>query len=356
MKMRSAFFTARHQVCLQDIPLPEPNPDEVLVEIIASGICGSDLHRYAGMNPWGNEVTYPFRAGHEMAGIVSEVGNDVKALAPGQAVAIEPMQLAGCEQCRDCQQGHYNRCQQRATIENRQVSYGFSDYDIAKASHLHCVPNRLPLDIAALADVYACALHAINRTQIEAGQSIAIIGTGAVALALGQIAKQRGIEVTLVGRRDAILELALQIQAADNVIKNSMLQEKSTDNSKQQRKMQTVFEVVGGRNMETMNIALELVAPGGNIVILGAFADEVQVCYQKANRKEISLRWSNGYALHNGRREFAIALEWLAAHQTLAEKLITHRLDFTDIQHGFQLALNKSTSNAVKVMLFPQGL
>lgn len=356
MKMRSALFTARHQVCLEDLPLPEPNPDEVLVEIIASGICGSDLHRYDGINPWGNEVAYPFRAGHEMAGIISEVGSDVKNLKPGQAVAIEPMQLAGCEKCSDCQQGNYNRCQQRASMENRRVSYGFSSYDIAKASHLHRVPKHLPLDIAALADVYACALHAINRAQLEAHQSIAIIGTGPVALALGQIAKQSGIQVTLVGRRDAILHFALQIQAADSVINNSLLDEKSAYDSKQLKKINTVFEVVGGRNTQTIDTALELVIPGGNIVILGAFEDTVQVCYQKANRKEISLHWSNGYALHQGKHEFAIALEWLEKHQTLAEKLITHRMDIKDIQHGFQLALNKCTSNAVKVMLFPKGL
>lgn len=352
--MRTAVFHGKHQVSLQEIALPAIADDEVLVEIVAAGICGSDLHRYAGVNPWGNNVEYPYRAGHEFAGLVARVGASVKHITPGEAVVIEPMQLAGCGTCGDCRAGFYNRCQQRAAIPDRRISHGFSEFDAAKSSHVHSIPGNMPMDVAALSDVYACAIHALNRAQAPQGQPIMIIGTGSVALALGHCARSNGLQTLMVGRRQQILDLARKIEAADFTLETINVSPYTVEQLFGARKISTVFEVVGGSDSSTIDMALDVITPGGTIAVLGAFANRLEISYSKANRKEVSLCWCNGYAMHQGKSEFKTALHWLSKNVWLAGRLITHRVDFDDIARAFELALNKSSSQAIKVMLMPK--
>ncbi len=351
MSMRTALFKPNQKIDLDTVDLPDIIEDEVLIEVLAAGICGSDLHRYRGNNPWGGDISYPYRAGHEIAGRVKKIGSQVKGLEPGQPVAVEPMQLAGCGVCDSCISGFYNRCQRRAEIIDRRVTYGFSEYDVARFDHVHVLPESMQIDVAALTDVYACALHAFNRMNIVSGQTIMIIGTGSVALALGQMAKKKNIETIVVGRRDKALQNAKQLDAADYCIVYEEDISKPLLQRLVSQAIDVVFEIVGGRDSSTLDFGLEVVKPGGTIAILGAFTDKVEISYQKANKKEISVCWCNGYAKFKGKKEFASALEWLSVNEDCARKLISHHVEFNNVQYAFELAANKSISNAIKVML-----
>src|SRR5258708_5052565 len=134
--MRAAIFHGERDVRIEEVPDPQLHPDEVLIKILAAGICGSDLHRYRGHEPWGERVTYPHRGGHEMAGVVAKLGADANGISVGQPVAIEPMQLAGCGQCPECRRGASNICLYRGSNEARRTSAGFSEYDVATLNHV----------------------------------------------------------------------------------------------------------------------------------------------------------------------------------------------------------------------------
>src|SRR5579863_7780018 len=190
--MRAAIFHGEHDVRVQEVPVPEIGAGEVLVEIRAAGICGSDLHRYRGYEPWGDRVIYPHSAGHEIAGVVAQIGSSVQGqgqrqrLAVGQRVTIQPMQLAGCGACPACDRGAFNICQQR---ESLRTSAGFAEYDVVLPGHAYPIPDSLALDIASLTDLYACAVHAINRIPVSAADAVLILGSGPLALALAQVAR-----------------------------------------------------------------------------------------------------------------------------------------------------------------------
>ena len=354
--MRAAVFGGGQDIRVEEIPAPRPKTGQVLVEIRAAGICGSDLHRYRGIDPWGGGGPGPRLAGHELAGVITELGDGVTGLALGQGVAVIPMQLKACERCPPCRRGATNLCLERGRVGGKRLaSVGFAELDVASAEHAVPVPVGLPLEIAALADVYACALHALHRVRVTAIDTVLIVGSGSVALALGQILRASGAaRVLLAGRRDAALELAKRCGAADEVINSRRVELASTVAEHTAGSgADAVFEVVGGTTSETLRQGVEALAGGGTLAILGAFEGDVRIPYREANRKEITIRWSNGYSRWQGRSEFALVLDWLATGRLDGTSLITHRFPLKEIGQAFRAADDKAASGAVKVIVEP---
>ena len=354
--MKTAMFYGGSDIRLEECPKPEPIENEVLIKIHAAGICGSDLHRYRGYDPWAAADAVsaaPYRAGHEFSGCVAGLGAGVNGFDIGDRVAIEPMQLAGCGACIACRQGANNRCLNRPA--GRRNSAGFSQWDVASAHHLHPFDKSLDFDVAALADVYACAVHALHRIPVVMGANILIIGTGAVALAVGQAARGAGAHVIIVGRNECALTQSRDVGAADETINATAFESVA----KEVRALtgghgaDVAFEVVGGQSSDTLTTAIDALIPGGRIGVLGAFEGNVQLPYRLANRKEIHLSWSNGYARREGRSEFSMALQRLASGDYNGAPLVTHRFPLDDIALAFETANNKGQSGAIKVMIRP---
>lgn len=355
--MRAAVFYGGADIRVEDVPRPAVGPGDVLVEVRAAGVCGSDLHRYRGLDPWGPSDPGPRRAGHELAGVVAETGPGVVGLEEGQPVAVEPMQLAGCGECPPCRRGENNLCRRRAHATRRWTSAGFAEFDVAAVEHVHPIPDALPVDVAALADVYACAVHALHRVTLGPESRVVVIGTGSVGLALGQLARASGARRTIVvGRRPEALETAVRVGAADATIDGRDVDDLGplvaglTDGEG----ASAVFEVVGGEGSQTLKRALDAATTGGTIGVLGAFVGDVEIPYREANRKEIDLRWCNGYGRAGGRSDFRAALEWLASGRVDGAGLITHRFALDDIQEAFRAADAKARSNAIKVLIEPR--
>jgi len=344
--MHIAALYGPRDIRLEEAPVPEPAEYEVLVEIRAAGICGSDLHRYRGLDPWEGQLRVPQRGGHEIAGVVVRRGRRAGNFEEGQAVAIEPMHLSGCGQCVPCRRGHFNLCTNRGRELRRRTSSGFAEFDVATTGHTFACSTRLPAEEAALADVYACALHALHRSGVGFGNRVLTIGTGPLGFAVGQLARLTGATVLMMGRREAALKRAMSVGACDECMLCDDACHACAD---------LVFEAVGGADSETLQLAVDAVVPGGTITLLGAFAGDVHIPYRKANRKEITLRWSNGYSTWNGAREFRLALDLLASGQVDSAGLITHRFPLCEIAEAFATAEDKSRSNATKVTIVLPG-
>jgi 2-desacetyl-2-hydroxyethyl bacteriochlorophyllide A dehydrogenase len=358
--MLTALFLHGREPRLERMATPSPMAGEVLIRIEAAGICGSDLHVFSGINPWGPlpDPGAPwFRSGHELAGVVAEVGTGVRSVRVGQRVAVEPMHLVGCGHCEHCRAGKYNVCASRGTRDGARIkSAGFSEYDVASESNVYALPEQVSMDSATLLDDYACAVHAIHRAPFGPKDDVVIIGTGAVGLTLGQVARARGArQVIMLGRRRAALDRALEAGAADTCLDVTEVGdvEAAVREATAGRGARVVYEAVGGETHETLEYALAAAAPGGVIAILGAFAESVSLPYGRANRKEIELRWSNSYSAWQGQREFALGLELLASGKLRAEALVTHALPLTKIAEAFAIASDKPRTQAVKVVLHP---
>lgn len=352
--MRAAILHGVGDVRVEAVPLPAPGPNEALVEILAAGICGSDLHRYRGHDPWSGAISFPRAGGHEIAGRVCALGPAAHGIEIGQRVAVEPIQLAGCGRCPACKRGATNICAERPSGMARRASAGFAEFDVADIRHLHPFSAETRFEEAALADVYACAVHALHRVPLAAGMTAVVIGTGPVGLALGQVIRRSGATVVLLGRHGAVLTSALKMGAADQtVLAGQDDAVGSIADHTGGRGADVVFEAAGGPSSVTLKTAADLVMPGGTIAVLGAFAGDVGLPYGLANRKEITLKFCNGYATWQGRREFRMALDLIEDRRVDARALITHRFPLSEAADAFRTAADKGRSGAIKVMLTP---
>ncbi len=354
--MKAALFYGGRDIRVEEVETPTPGPGEVLVDIGAAGICGSDLHPYRGANPWGAAGTPSARrGGHELAGLVAALGEGVTGLHVGQRVGVEPMHLVGCGACRQCRRGDYHVCPTRGMRHGaRHGSAGFSEYDTAVAANIFPLPDHVSLEAASMLDVYACGVHAANRIPLKMDDYVCVLGTGPIGMTAGQVARAAGVrKVIMIGRRDELLKTALDIGAADAVVNNATanVAEAIADLTGGEG-CDAVLESVGG-TADTLVQAIDACAFGGKIGIIGAFWGDVSVAYRSANRKEIDLLWCNSYASWNGVREYQIALDLVAEGRVQVEPLITHRYPLTAIGEGFRAADDKKGSGAIKVVIQP---
>jgi threonine dehydrogenase-like Zn-dependent dehydrogenase len=359
--MQAARFYGGTDIRVEELPEPEPGPGEVLVRVRSAGICGSDLHTYRGANPWRAAADASFigrQDGHELAGEVAAIGSGVSGLSVGQRVGIEPEHLIGCGTCVYCRRGDTHICQLRGQRHGqRHGSHGFSQYDVCLAGNVHPLPENVSIDAAAILDCYACAVHALNRVPILPYMNVAILGTGAIGMTLGQVARAAGARrVIMVGTRAEPLAVARRAGAADKCIANTQadLAEALLELTAGQG-ADVVFETVGG-GAPTLAQAIAIARPGGTVGILGVFTSDPALDTRTAYRKELTISWGNSYSRWNGVSEYAIALDLLATGRVAAEPLITHHFPLDQIGAAFAAAADKRASNAVKVLVHPHGM
>ncbi|MDO5285260.1 MAG: alcohol dehydrogenase catalytic domain-containing protein [Actinomycetia bacterium] len=202
--MRAVLLSEVGRVELADLPVPEPGPGEVRVEVRASGICGTDLSIVHGSFP----ARLPLVIGHEFSGVVDAVGSAVEGWRPGDRVAADPNRYDGS--CHWCQQGAYNLCQswQAAGIT---LPGALAQYLCVPARFLVPLPDEVSFTAGALIEPLSCAIHAFDRGQVTGPGEMLMYGAGTMGAACLVLARDLGLEVTVVEttpeRRDRALAL-----------------------------------------------------------------------------------------------------------------------------------------------------
>lgn len=349
--MRAARFYGGRDIRVEEIPAPTPGPGEVLVRIRSAGICGSDLHNYRGNRA--PVFSPPWEQGHELAGEVAALGQGVTNLRVGQRVAIEGEHLVGCGVCRHCLAGDYHICPRRGFLSGeRHSSHGFSEYDVCLAKNCYPLPNNVSYDEAVLLDSYACAVHALNRAPIRVTDTVAVIGTGAIGLTLGQVAKVYGAQrVIMIGTRQPPLRIAQNCGAADEVIATD-----DTDPVEAVMKLtdglgaDAVFETVGG-NAQILAQAMALARRGGTISVMGVFTAPQTIDPSLGFSRELTVRWSNSLSSWRGIPEFRTAIELVSSGRVIAAPIITHHFPIEKISEAFAATDDKRSSGAIRVVV-----
>lgn len=347
--MAAAVFHGGTDIRVTRVPVPALAPDEVLVEVGAAGICGSDLLAYRGLGPWQHDPARPDGDGHELSGRVAAVGEEVTGLAVGDRVAVEPIHLLSCGECGLCRAGRGYLCAERGMRHGVHThSRGFAEYDVAPAGQLYPLPDHVGLAEAALLDCYACGVHALHLVTLPPGAPVAVLGSGAIGQTLGQVARAAGHPVSLLGHRAATLDVALRAGAADTVW------DTSTGAGRQARDaaagaFPVVFDAAGSG--DSLAESLRLVAPGGDVVVLGVYPTAPRFDPFVAYQREAAVRWSNSYgACDGGVPDFQRARDLLVAGAVDAAALITHRLPLARLPDGFRTLADRD-AGAVKVMI-----
>ncbi|HET6635797.1 MAG TPA: zinc-dependent alcohol dehydrogenase family protein [Streptomyces sp.] len=183
--MKAALVEAPGKVSLTEVPDPTPGPRQVVVEVAACGLCGTDLHILQGEFA----PTLPVVPGHEFAGEVVAVGSEVTEVAAGDRVAVDPSLY--CYECRYCRTGHNNLCERWAAI-GVTTSGGAAQYAVAPVANCVPLPEHVRTQDAALIEPLSCAVRGYDVLRSQLGSHVLIYGSGTMGLMMLELAKRTG--------------------------------------------------------------------------------------------------------------------------------------------------------------------
>lgn len=324
-------------------PLGAPGAGEALVRVGAGGICGSDLHYYLDGGFGAIRVREPMILGHEVAGTIEALGDNVSGLAIGQAVAINPSRP--CGQCDYCRAGVGQHCLDMrffgSAMRMPHVQGGFRERIITPAAQ--CVPVGADVSLAeaAMAEPLAVAMHAVRQAGDVRGKRILITGCGPIGALVLLAARDAGAAETIVTDvLDAPLAFADRLGAtrAINVARDK---DALVDEARDKGRIDITIECSG--NARALAQAIELTRPQGVIVQLG-IGGSVEVPMNVVVAKEINLRGS--FRFHE---EFALAADAISSRRIDVRPLITATRPLEMAIEAFDLAADKSRSMKVQL-------
>jgi (R,R)-butanediol dehydrogenase/meso-butanediol dehydrogenase/diacetyl reductase len=294
--MRAAVFHGRGDVRIDDVPVPRTGPGDLLVRIAAVGICGTDAHEYSTgphmfpiteAHPVSGHVG-PMIPGHELAGVVEAVGEDVTEFGEGDLVVSG----AGisCGECHWCVQGRTNLCARYSTV-GLQRDGGLAQYAIVPASTCVAVADYgLTPDAAALGQPMSIAVHSMRRGRLEPGEVAVLIGAGGIGAFLTYAATERGATVVVSDLDAGRLEIArsLGATATVNPAEGQSLGDVLADH---QWVPSVVYEVSG--TVSGLEAAFEVATRGTRVVLVGLQAEPGEIDYRSLTLSEIELIGTN---------------------------------------------------------------
>jgi L-iditol 2-dehydrogenase len=274
---------------VKDVPVTTPGPGEALLRVASCGVCGSDVHAFrsdAGFE-W---VRTPVTLGHEFSGIVEAVGPGVTRVSPGDRVVVVAIQ--GCGRCATCRAGLTQLCPRREAVGLSRDG-GMAEYAVMPEQHLVPVPEGLDLTVAALGEPLSVAVHAVNvRADIEPGQKVVVSGPGPIGILCAMVAKLRGAEVLLTGvgqdsesRLPAAEGVGLRTANLSEVLLEEHLRHSFGEGAPD-------VWIESSGSVRALGSALESVRPGGTIIVVGIYAEEMLFSPTAAVRRELSLLFS----------------------------------------------------------------
>lgn len=330
--MKALVLQGKQDLKYQEIAKPKISDKEVLINVKASGICGSDMPRVLGSGAH----YYPIVLGHEFAGEVVEIGADVTRVAIGDRVACAP--LVPCHQCEDCQQGNYSQCKHYSFIGSREFG-SWAEY--VKVPEKNTV--KLPDDVSYLQGAFyeptTVGLHGLFLMGFQGGTDIAIVGMGTIGLLTMQAAKALGARRVIVFDIDqAKLDIAKEY-GADICI-----------NTGDENLRDLIAEVSNGRGfplvVETAGVefteilSLEIAANKGSVMYIGTPSKNISIApreFEYMNRKELTIRgsWMSYSAPFPG-NEWELAGYYLSNGSIKIDKLIDRIIPMSDGTQAFE--------------------
>ena len=186
--MKATYFLGEKKFEVRELPVPEVQETDVLIRVAACGICGTDVHIYHG-SKGSTDVKPPVVLEHEFAGTVEKVGDKVTSVKPGDHVTVDPNRYCGT--CHFCQMGKKQMCENLYAIGVNRDG-GFAEYCLVPESQCYQLDKQVPLKYGAMTEPLACCIHGIDKANIQPGQTVCVIGGGAIGLLMIQLAKISG--------------------------------------------------------------------------------------------------------------------------------------------------------------------
>ena len=331
--MKAAKISRPNSIELVDIPTPEPNKTEVLIKVMASGICGTDIHIFHG-DYMGD---YPVIPGHEFSGVVEAVGSLVTRFKPGDRVAVEPN--IACDNCHNCLNNRQNFCLNWSGIGVTRPG-GMEEYVSTPEKSVFDIGD-IPYEHGALMEPLSCVLHGVERLDPEMASSIVVFGAGPIGILLLQVLKLKGAaEITVVDKNPSRVLFAKEMGA--NEVYTNLDDLKRDD-------FDAVVDATGV--IPVMSRCIDYVRHGGKVLFFGVPPSGKQINIEAFPifRKGLTIL-SSFTSLRNSYQ----ALELLKNNRLSLEGFISHKLPLDEFLSGFEL-IESGLDDVKKVVITPNG-
>lgn len=342
--MRALLLSKYRQLEVTDVPRPVVSPGEVLIQVVACGICGSDVHGYDGSS--GRRIP-PIVMGHEAAGKIASVGEGVLGLSVGDRVTFDSTIYCGA--CGACLRGEINLCDHRQVLGVSCSDYrragAFAEYVAVPSRIIHRLPDHLSFSEAAMLEAVAVALHAVSLAPNPANSRALVVGAGMIGLLVLQALRVAGCSQILVADVDKS-----RLQRAEDLGATPILSNKSGTS-------QQVLQITNGGGVdiaveavgrtETVGAAVKSVRKGGTVVLVGNISPEVTLPLQRIVSWQIRLQGSCASA-----GEYPRAIDLMAEGRIRVKPLITAVAPLEEGPQWFE-RLHAGEPNLMKVVLSP---
>ena len=357
--MRAAVLKTPGNLAVEEIPIPEIESDELLIEVAGCGICGSDLRYFAGENPWAQhtlgkaEPNPPNMVlGHEFGGTVVEAGSTRLESWVGRRVVVAPFDVSGFDRASRLGKPHLS-------TDTVHIGHGagwgemdyypgaMAQYCRAWARRCYELPDALSFDVAAVLDIAGVAYHALEVASFASGKSVAVIGMGPLGVSAVRLARLSGAShAVAIDIFDAPLEFALTSGAeVFNTRRHSDWKRKILDLTAGWG-VDAVLDTVG--TADTLRDGSDLLAPDGTLVLLAVHAGTISLPITAlAGERKITTSANYRY------EDFQRTIDLTASGRLPLDDLVTHHVPLSRVHEGFDILRNKETTGAMKVIVTP---
>ena len=342
--MKAMMLNGIKQIEMMEVPDPEiVNDNDVLIKILAVGVCGSDVHYYVSGKIGSQVVKYPFTVGHESAGIVEKVGPGVTKVKVGDRIAVEP--AVSCWECDQCKAGRHHTCRKLKFLGcPGQIEGCLSEYIVMPQESCFKIKDEMSMAQASISEPLAIGVYAVKRSVPMQNAKVAVLGMGPIGLSVMLPAMAQGAEgVYVTDKIDGRVDLAANNGATwagnpdkEDIVAKILEQEPGG--------MDVVFECCG--DQEALDQAIEILKPGGKLMIIGIPEfDRFSFPVDKMRHKEVCIQ--------NVRRQVDCvqdSLDMIDNKDFDVDFMVTHNFKFDQCKEAFDLVADYQ-DGVVKAMI-----
>lgn len=339
--MQQAIMTEPGKIEFRDISVPEVKENQVLVEMVRIGICGSDIQVYYGKHPY---TSYPVVQGHEVSGIIKKIGLGVLKFKVGDKVTIQPQVV--CGKCYPCTHGRYNICD-NLKVMGFQTTGMASEYFAVDAEKVIKLPDNINYDQGAMIEPLAVAVHALNRAEGGVkGKKILVLGAGPIGNLVAQTAK--GMEaksVMITDLSDYRIDIAREC-GIDYCVNSNTQDLKTVLKEKfgTREKADLILECVGIN--ATIDQVIEVARKGTDIIVVGVFGDKPTIDLGLIQDRELRLIGTLMYQENDWKK----AIKLIKTEKINLEPLISVHFNFKDYLKAYQY-IEEKKDKVMKVII-----
>ena len=341
--MKEVVITGPKQYEIREVPVPKPGDGEVLIQMKAAGVCGSDVHQFLGENP---NAVFPRVPGHENAGVIVAVGKDVKNIKVGDHVVVDL--VVACGECPQCKKGRRNVCR---TVKARgsAIDGGWREYFAVPEHEVYLLPQDMPFKDAALIEPFAIGGHCTTRAGTQGGESVLVLGSGTIGAVILQTLKLKGCRVICADINDASLARAKEY-GADAIVntKTENLKDavqKFTDGAG----VDVIFDSACYPGSLTAVLEMGIPANGATIVPMGFCTAQEGITQAMINTRELSI-----IGTRMSCNQFQPTIERFAKHEYQLDGMVSHYIPFSQVGQVFENIIHPPKDMKKMVIVFDE--